>query len=225
MSFSFDPQSMLGSMSQGLTNLPIIIGLPCPQAIIPNFVVGITTEEKARTSNTLPGFQLSAGDLFLKSARNAGTFNVKLIVSETPNVRNETIKTISSAMQQLSTIASSFAAYGGVLPNIAGISSNFAIGQLNALQAMKDNFQPILALNLYMPLATFSTKNPFLTSSWYIEDLSFEKGEAERGVIADITFRELLLKRSPVLSIYNVLTNLANELLGPGVGSSIGSVL
>lgn len=216
---------MLGSMSQGVTNLPIVIGLPSVQALVPNFVLGVTTDESGQTSSTLPGMQLTAGDLFMKSARNSGKFTFKLIISETPNVKNQKIKQISLVMQQLSTIASSLAFYGGVLPNVPGITSNFAVSQVQALQAMKDGFQPILCLNLYMPLSAFSTTNPFLTSSWFIESLDFDKQESERGIIATITLKELLLKRSVVSSLTNILTNLANSLLGPGVGSSIASVI
>lgn len=212
-------------MSQGVTQLPVVIGLPSPQAVVPNFVIGVTTEEHATTSSTLPRFQLSGGDLFLKSARNTGRFKFSMIVSETPNVKKETIRTISAAMQQLSALGSAFAFYGGVVPNVPGITSNFAVSQINALQAMKDGFQPILALNLFMPLNSFSTRNPFLTSSWYISDLDYSKKESERGFIVEITLQELLLKRSAAATITNLLTNLANSLIGPAVGSSIASVL
>ena len=223
--FSFDPQKLLGDLTQGLTGLPLIIGLPSPQALTPNFVVGVTTEERVRTSNTLPGLQLTAGDLFLKSARNPGEYRVSIILSETQSVKNETIQTITKAVQQLSSLGSSFANYGGVLPNPPGFTSNFAVSQLQSLQAIKDGFQPILALNLFMPFSAFSTTNPYLESSWYISNIDPVKAESERGAVVEITFRELLLKRDTELSLSNVFANIANELTGTAVGSSIGSLL
>jgi len=223
--FAVNPSNLLGNLSQGLTGLPIIIGLPSFQAPVPNFVIGVTTEERAQTSNTLPALQLSSGDLFLKSARNAGEYTVKMIISETPNINSRVIQQISQAMQQISTIASTFAVYGGVIPNISGISTNFAVAQVQTLNSIKDGFQPILALNLYMPLGAFSTRNPFLASQWYIKDLYFEKGEAERGVIANITLKEVLVKRDATTRLLgNIVKNLANELIGPGVGSSIAGL-
>jgi len=224
--FAVNPSSMLGGLSQGLTGLPIIVGLPSFQSPVPNFVVGVTTEERANTSNTLPGLQLSSGDLFLKSARNAGEYTFKMVISETPNINSTLIKQVSQALQQISTLANTYAVYGGVIPNLSGISSNFAVAQIQTLNSIKDGFQPILALNLFMPLGSFSTRNPFLTSQWYIKDLYFEKGEAERGVIANITLKEVLVKRDATTITYkNIAKNLANELLGPGVGSSIGALL
>lgn len=222
---SVNPTQMLGGVSQGITNLPVIVGLPSFQAPVPNFVLGVTTEERGITSNTLPGLQLNGGDLFLKSARNAGEYTFKMIISETPNIRSETIQEISQTMQQVSAIASTFAVYGGVIPNISGISTNFAVGQIQTLNSIKDGFQPILALNLYMPLGAFSTRNPFLSSQWFIKDLDFDKAEAERGVIATITLKEVLFKRDATSFLYkNIVKNLANELLGPGVGSSIAGL-
>jgi hypothetical protein len=224
--FSINPTQLLGGVAQGITGLPIIIGLPSYQAPVPTFVLGVTTEEKAMTSNTLPGLQLSSGDLFLKSARNAGEYSIKLIISETPNIKSQVIKNISETMQQISAIASSFAVFGGVIPNLSGLSSNFAVAQISTLRSMKDGFQPILLLNSYMPLGSFSTNNPFLNSQWYIKDLSFDKQEAERGVVATITLKEVLVKRNALSFLYkNIIKNLANELLGPGVGSSIGGLL
>lgn len=226
MSFTLDPQGMLGTSSKGITGLPIVIGLPSPQAPVPNFVIGVTTEEGATTSNTLPGLQITAGDVFMKGARNGGEFTFTIILSETQNVKSQKIANITKTLQQISTIASTFmAAGGGVLPNISGITSNFAVSQLGALQSMKDGFQPILALNLYMPLSSISTRNPNLSSNWLISNIRPTKAEAERGFVVEVTLKELLLKRSSGPSLISIATNLANELIGPGVGSSIGGML
>ena len=77
---------------------------------------------------------------------------------------------------------------------------------------MKDNFQPILALNLFMPLSSFSIGNNFLTSYWYIETMDFDKAMAERGIIVRISLKELIERRS-FTSVKRTLANLATELL------------
>lgn len=225
MSFSINPQSVLGSAVQGITGLPIIIGLPSPQAKVPNFVTGITTTEKARTSASLPGMQLTGGDLFMKGARNSGRYTFQFIIDSNPNVKSEKIQQISQALQQISTLANTFAFFGGVLPNVSGITSGVVGSQIATLNAMKDGFQPILALNMFMPLSSFSTTNPYLSSVWYISDIDYNKGESESGVVVEITLQELLYKRDAQASFVSIATNLANELLGPGVGSAIGGLL
>jgi len=226
--FSFDPQKLLGNLSSGLTGLPIIIGLPSPQDPVPHFAIGVTTEERSAMSNSNPGFQLTAGDLFLKSSRNPGEFSFKMIFSETPNVKNEQIEAVTQMIQQISNLSRAlFLAFSGsVSPNLSGISSNFAVAQLTSLKLIKDGFQPILALNLYMPLSTFSSSNPYLSSAWYIDRIDTDKRESERGFVSEISLKEVLTKRNGVLGFNSsIVTNLANEVVGPGVGSSILSVL
>lgn len=211
----------------GVIGLPIIIGLPSNQAPIPNFAIGVTTEENARTSMSMPGLPLSAGDLFMKSARNNGEYTFKIALSETPNVKSEQIKKISMLLQKISTVVSSFMVFGGagVLPGLGGITTNFAVAQLNALHAIKDGCQPLLMLNFYMPLETFSTNNPYLYSLWYIVGIDSPKLEAEGGMLVTVTLREQLVPRTFTLAVYNIVKNLANEYIGGSVGSKIKSKL
>jgi len=223
---SFDPAAKLGSASQGITRLPVIIGLPSAVNPVPNFVIGVTTTERAHTSSQITGLPITDGDLVLKSARNPGDFGFRFILSESPNVSKQQIAQITKIVQNIANVANTV--YGtrslANLTGLAGASAGFVTTQLQTLRNMKDGFQPIYALNLYMPLGAFSIGGGFMQSAWYIQDLSFTKGEAERGVEIDISLREMLSKNNPG-SASGIIQNLANQLLGPAVGSTVGKFI
>src|SRR5262245_58561303 len=103
--FNFDPQASLGSASQGLTGLPVIVGLPSYVNPVPGFVVGVSTIERAQTSSTMPGLQITDGDLSMKSARNGGVYTFDFIIGTTPAVKSEQIANLTKAIQQISRIA------------------------------------------------------------------------------------------------------------------------
>jgi len=221
-SLTFDPQASLGAASQGLTNLPVIFGLPSRVNPFPSFVIGVTTTERARSRSMITGMQISDGDLFMKTARAAGSYTFSLILSSTPNVRNQQVLQMTKIVQQLSNVASSLYAGSISMPNLSGAVGNILTSQMRTLQGMKDGAQPIFALNLFMPLSSISINSSYLNSSWYIEDLYFNKSEAEQGVIAEITLKEVVQKTASG-GPKTIIENLANQLLGPGVGSSVAS--
>jgi hypothetical protein len=202
----------------------VVIGLPSPLAKIPNFVIGIVPQERADTSATLPAFQLANGDLFQKGAVNGGTYSFKFIVSQDTTLNSSWLTIVSTALQAVSGIANSIASYGGVLPNLTGITSNYAISQITTLQKMKNNFQPILLLNSFITLGSVSQSNPFLSSQWYINHISAVREMSEGGAEVEVSLQELLVKRDASLTGKNIITNLANEIIGPGVGSSLAAL-
>lgn len=219
---TFDPQSSLGAASQGIIGLPVLIGLPSRVNPFPGFVIGVSTSEDAQTSSQITGLPITDGDLTMKSARAPGSFRFDFVISETPAANSQQVVQITKIIQQIANVASSIFSGTIAAPNLSGVSSSFVTSQMVTLQNMKDGFQPIFALNLYMPLNAFSIRSPYLNSSWYIERLSFNKREAERGVVATITLKELLNKTASG-SPGAIVENLANQLLGPGVGSSVAS--
>lgn len=220
--FTFDPQASLGAASQGLTGLPVIVGLPSSVNPVPSFVIGVSTVEHARTSSLITGLQITDGDLVMKSARNAGSFDLDFIIGEVPAANSQQVAQTAKLIQQIANVANTL--YGGSVtaPNFTGASSSFVTSQLISLRNMKDGFQPIFAVNLYMPLSAFSIGSSYLNSSWFIEDLDFSKGESERGVTVKIRLKEVLNK-TETGGPASIIANLANQLLGPGVGSSVAA--
>jgi len=221
---TFDPQASLGAASQGITGLPVIIGLPSKVNPFPSFVIGVSTTEHARSTSQITGMPITDGDLVMKSARNPGAYSFEFIISETPAAKNQQTVQVTKLVQQISNVANSLFGNSGSFEalNLTGVSSSFVTSQLLTLQNMKDGFQPIFAVNLYMPLSAFSIRSSYLSSSWYIESIEPVKGEAERGCTVTITLKELLNKTS-FGSATSVVENLANQLLGPGVGSSVAT--
>lgn len=220
---TFNPQSVIGKAAQGAIGLPVIIGLPSDVNPAPNFVIGVTTKERARGSSQITGMPITDGDLIMKSARNPGKFSFDLILSEQPAAKSQQIVQISKIVNQLANLGN--VVFGSASPaSIAGATASYVTSQLMALQAMKDGFQPIFAVNLYMPLSAFSINSSLLSSSWYIEDIDYDKQESERGVTVSITLKELLSKAS-FASKSSIIQNFASAILGPGVGSAIGGLL
>lgn len=215
---TFNPQNQLGAASQGITGLPVIIGLPSSVDPVPHFVVGVTTRERANTSSMLTGMPITDGDLVMKSARNPGNYTFDLVLSETPATKSQQVESITRTVQQIANVASTL--FSGSSPSLSGLTAGVVASQLISLRNMKDAFQPIFALNLFTPLSALSISSSYLESTWYIESMVMQKEEAERGLIVTITLKELLSKKD--FGISSIIRNLANELLGPGVGGVVG---
>lgn len=224
MAASLDPANFLGNVIEGAIGAPVVIGLSSQLAPIPNFVIGIIPQEQFNTSVSLPAFQLAAGDLFQKGAINSGTFSFKFIVSQDTTLNTSWLTTVSTALQALSGVANSIASFGSVIPNVSGITSNYAISQITTLHKMKNSFQPILLLNSFLTLGSISQSSPFLTSQWYIQDISATREMSAGGAEVDVTLKELLVKRNPALGLGSLITNFANEIIGPGSGSSLAAL-
>lgn len=210
LGFALDAASFIGSSLSGLIGAPIVIGLPSDQAPIPNFVIGIIPKESIKTSVSLPGFQLAAGDLFMKSAVNPGTYTFDIVITKDSSLNAAWLPMVSTALQALSGAANSIASFGSVIPNLAGVSANYAVSQITTLHKMKNNTQPILLLNSFITLGSISQSSPFLNSQWFIEDIGAMREEAEGGAVVEVTLKELLVKRnaSPkgLTSFGNLLT-------------------
>lgn len=220
---TFDPQGSLGGAAQGAIGVPVIIGLPSVVAPIPNFVMGVTTHERVNTRTNITGLPITDGDLVMKSARGVGRYTFDFALSATPNVSSQQVRQITQMLQQISNVASSLLGAGGGLAALTGVSSNPISTQIRSLENMKDGFQPIFALNLFMPLSSFSIVSSYLTSGWYIETLDYDKEEAAQGGPIKVTLKELLSKKAS--GVAGIIENIANQVLGAAVGSSVGGLL
>jgi len=218
-----DPSTFIGSALEGVIGAPVLIGLPSNIAPIPNFVIGIIPEETAQASVTLSGLQISGGDLFMKSAINSSEKVLTMALSNDTLMPQAWIQTVANVMQILSGVGNAIG--GGGLPNISGVSNNFVTSQLSALRNIKNGNQPIMLLNSFVTLQSIGQNNNNLSSNWYIENYQIIREESEGGCIVQIKLKELLTKRESLLSVGNFITNFANEIVSPSLGSSIGSLL
>lgn len=218
-----DPSTFIGSALEGVIGAPILIGLPSNIAPIPNFVIGIIPEENAQGSVTLSGLQISGGDLFMKSAINGSEKILTMALSNDTLMPQQWIQTVANVLQILSGVGNAIG--GGGIPNISGVSNNFVTSQLSSLRNIKNGNQPIMLLNSFVTLQSIGQNNNNLSSNWYIENYQIIKEEAEGGCLVQIKIKELLSKRETLLSAGNFITNFANEIISPSLGSSIGSLL
>jgi len=218
-----DPVQFLGSQLEGVIGAPIIIGLPSKQSPIPNFVIGIIPEESAAASVTLSSLQMTAGDLFMKSAINGSEKTITFVMTQDSLLPYSWITQVTTVIQNITGILNAIG--GGGFPNLSGVSSNYITSQLSTLRNIKNNSQPVMLLNSFMSLGSIGQNNNNLSSNWYIEDYRIIKEESEGGCIVQIKFKELLSKRDSSLSVKSLITNFANEIVSPSLGSSIASVL
>lgn len=218
-----DPSEFIGSAIEGVIGSPILIGLPSNIAPIPNFVIGIIPEETAQGSVTLSGLQISGGDLFMKSAINGSEKIMTMALSNDTLLPEAWIQTVVNVLQIISGIGNAIG--GGGLPNISGVSNNFVTSQLSALRNIKNGNQPVMLLNSFVTFGSIGQNNNNLSSNWYIENYQIIREESEGGCIVQVKLKELLTKRESLLSVENFITNFANEVISPALGSSIGSLL
>lgn len=218
-----DPMAFLGSQLQGVIGAPIIIGLPSKQSPVPNFVIGIIPEESASCSTTLSSLQLSGGDLFLKSALNGSEKTINLVISQDSMIPETWISTVTTVVQNLTGVLNAIG--GGGMPNLSGASGNYVTTQLSALRNIKNGTQPVMILNSGIDFGAIGQNNNNLSSNWYIENYNIIKEEADGGVVVQVKFKELLKKRESLLSVSGLITNIANEVVSPGFGNSLASIL
>lgn len=223
--FTLNPAELIGKAIEGAIGAPVIIGMPSDTAPIPNFVIGIIPQEQARTSAQLSGLQITAGDLAMKSAVNPGQYTFTLPLATNADFPTEWLTTVTTVLQTVTRLANSFASFGSVIPNLSGVSGNYAAAQLSTLHAMRDGRQPITILNAGVPLGTISQSSPFLSSQWFIENIEVMREESEDGFEVSVTLKEQLKKRDAAFTAGNLLTNLAGELVSPLAGAALGGVL
>lgn len=222
---SLDPSALIGKAIEGIIGAPVIIGMPSETAKVPNFVIGIIPQEQARTSAQLSGLQITPGDLAMKSAVNPGQYTFTLPLSANATFPAEWLTTVTTVLQTATAFANSFSNFGSVIPNLSGITSNYAVAQLATLHRMRDGRQPITILNAAVTLGSISQSSPFLSSQWFIESIDVIREESEDGFEVSVVLKEQLRKRAASFTPGNLLTNLAGELVSPLAGSALGSVL
>lgn len=220
-----DPRQIAGNALYELIGTQIIIGLPSAIAPFPNVAMGTITGESPNMSVSLPGFPTAQGDVNKIVAANSGNFPFNFIISGNNAHLPTWLKIVSAIYVLTATITAQFLNFGSIAPNLSSLNFDFVNAQINALKAMADGGQPILLLNSFIALQTVSQKNPFLSSIWLIESISASHEGAADSVFCDITMEEKLQRRNPYFSVGGLIENFANEILGPGVGSSIASLL
>ena len=225
MAFSFNTLNIPGMISGAITSFAqsaIIIGLPTADAPVPTFCLCEIPNERARASARLPGNLTQAGEFKARTVIEASTIELDVILSDIPMSRDMTIfRMIQSTLNAVALVSNSLASFGAVLPNLAGLSVGYVASCISILNQIKNFMKPVMILGSYIPLGVLQQTTPYLSSAWYIEEISPPHEAGQAGVAMTIRLREQFSQRST--SGAGAVFSVASEVAAPNGGVIIGS--
>jgi len=226
MAFSFNTLNIPGMISGAITSFAqsaIIIGLPTLDAPVPTFCLCEIPNERARASARLPGNLTQAGEFKARTVIEASTIELDVILSDIPMSRDMTIfRMIQSTLNAVALVSNSLASFGAVLPNLAGLSVGYVASCISILNQIKNFMKPVMILGSYIPLGVLQQTTPYLSSAWYIEEISPPHEAGQAGVAMTIRLREQFTQRST--SGAGAVFSVASEVAAPNGGVIIGGM-
>lgn len=152
----------------------------------------------------------------------ASTIELDVILSDIPMTRDMTIfRMIQSTLNAVALVSNSLASFGAVLPNLAGLSVGYVASCISILNQIKNFMKPVMLLGSYIPLGVLQQTTPYLSSAWYIEEISPPHEAGQAGVAMTIRLREQFTKRD-TSSALGAVSAVASEVAAPNGGVTIG---
>jgi len=227
MAFSFNTLNIPGMISGAITSFAqsaIIIGLPTADAPVPIFCLCEIPNERAHASVRLPGNLTQAGEFKARSVIEASTIELDIVLSDIPMTRDMTIfRMIQTTLNAVALVSNSLASFGAVLPNLAGLSVGYVASCISILNQIKNFMKPVMILGSYIPLGVLQQTTPYLSSAWYIEEISPPHEAGQAGVAMTIRLREQFTKRD-TSSALGAVSAVASEVAAPNGGVMIGGM-
>ena len=227
MPFSFNTLNIPGMISGTVTSFAqsaIIIGLPTPDAPVPTFCLCEIPNERAHASARLPGNLTQAGEFKARSVIEASSIELDVVLSDIPMSRDMTIfRMIQSTLNAVALVSNSLASFGAVLPNLSGLSVGYVASCISILNQIKNFMKPVMILGSYIPLGVLQQTTPYLSSAWYIEEISPPHEAGQAGVAMTIRLREQFTKRD-TSSALGAVSAVASEVAAPNGGVIIGGM-
>lgn len=225
MAFSFNTLNIPGMISGAITSFAhsaIIIGLPTLDAPVPTFCLCEIPNERAHASVRLPGNLTQAGEFKARTVIEASTIDLDIVLSDIPMSRDMFIfRKIQSTLNAVALVSNSLASFGAVLPNLSGLSVGYVASCISILNQIKNFMKPVMILGSYIPLGVLQQSTPYLSSAWYIEEISPPHTAGEAGVAMTIRLREQFSMRST--TGIGAVSAVASEVVAPNGGVIIGS--
>ena len=109
-----------------------------------------------------------------------------------------------------------------MLPNLAGLSVGYVASCLSVLNQMKNYMQPVMILGSYIPLSVLQQSTPYLSSGWYIEEMSPPHEAGKAGIALTLKLREQFTLRSSTLM--GKILSVASDTIAPNGGAMIGGM-
>ena len=222
MSITISPSQLISGAVTALVDSAIIIGMPTPDAPVPMFVLCETPKEHMTASARLPGALMQTGELRARSVIEASRFDFDAVLSDIPTTKNQEIfRVIQTALGDAAQIVNSLASFGAVLPNLAGLAVGYVSSSISVLNQIKNNQMPVVVLGNYFSLGVIQQTTPYLSSSWYIEDVDMDHNAGEAGTVVHIKLKEQFKPRD--LSALGIVKAIAGETVSPLAGAAIGA--
>ncbi len=226
MAFSFNTLNIPGMISGAITSFAhsaIIIGLPTLDAPVPTFCLCEIPNERAHASVRLPGNLTQAGEFKARTVIEASTIDLDIVLSDIPMSRDMFIfRKIQSTLNAVALVSNSLASFGAVLPNLSGLSVGYVASCISILNQIKNFMKPVMILGSYIPLGVLQQTTPYLSSAWYIEEISPPHEAGQAGVAMTIRLREQFSQRST--SGAGAVFSAASEVAAPNGGVIIGGM-
>jgi hypothetical protein len=226
MAFSLNTLNIPGMISGAVTNFvdsAIIIGLPTADAPVPTFCLCEIPNERARASARLPGNLTQAGEFRARTVIEASTIELDIVLSDIPMSSDLSLyRVIQSTLNSVALVSNSLVSFGAVLPNLAGLSVGYVASCISILNQMKNFMKPVMILGSYIPLGVLQQTTPYLSSAWYIEEISPPHVAGEAGVALTVRLREQFTARST--TGIGAVASVASEVAAPNGGVSIGGM-
>jgi len=220
---SIDISKIISGAVTSFIDSAIIIGLPTTDAPAATFVLCEIPNERARASVRLPGNLTQAGEFKARTVIEASTIELDIILSDIPASRDQsTFRAIQTALNGVALVTNSLASFGAVLPNLSGLSVGYVASCISILNQIKNFMKPVMILGSYIPLGVLQQTTPYLSSAWYIEEISPPHEAGQAGVAMTIRLREQFSQRST--SGAGAVFSVASEVAAPNGGVIIGGM-
>lgn len=214
---------MITGSVTSLFNSSLLVGLPSSEAPAPVFVMCEIPREQARASAKLPGNLTQAGEMRARTIIEASTIEMDLILSDIPMSSDQNVfRAIQVVLANAALLTNSLASYGAILPNLSGVTTGYVASCLSVLNQMKNYMMPVMVLGSYIPLGVIQQTTPYLSSSWYIEDIGIPHDAGIAGTKVTVRLREQFKQRDT--SLLGAVKAIATEVAAPNGGVNMGGL-
>jgi len=223
MAFSLSLAQMIQGAVTNMFDSAILIGLPSANAVVPVFCMCEIPGERAHSAAKLPGNLTQAGEMRARTVIEPSTIELDLVFSDIPMSADQSVyRAVQVVLANAALVTNSLATYGLVLPNLSGTAVGYVASCLSVLNQIKNYMMPVMILGSYIPLGVLQQTTPYLSSGWYIEDISMPHEAGKAGVMVTVKLREQFTKKSSTL--LGSIVSIATEVAAPNGGSSIGGM-
>lgn len=224
MAFSLDPSQLISNALTSLVNSAIIVGMPTKENPIPRFVLCEISDERAQGLAKLPGIATQAGELKSRVVVEPSMYSFTAILSDFSDNQSSEFKAVQTALSAVASVGNSFASFGSILPNLAGLTTGYVSSQISTLTQIKNNMQPVLIMGAYFSLGVLQQTTPFLLSKWYLQDFDAPHAPGKGGCVLTLTLKEQFEPRDTSL-LKGGLKALLGEIVSPLAGQVAGLVI